>query len=115
MLKNVTTWKVSKFGVFSGPYFPAFGLNTEIYGVNLHIQSEYRKIRIRKNSEFGHFSRIVYSTACANMHQDFKIYVDEMVWKINILISQERDMTLPQKNLFLKLSLKNYILKSYHF
>ena len=26
-----TTWKVSKYGVFSGPYFPAFGLNTEIY------------------------------------------------------------------------------------
>ena len=22
---------MSKYGVFSGPYFPAFGLNTEIY------------------------------------------------------------------------------------
>ena len=22
-------WKVSKYGVISGPYFPAFGLNTE--------------------------------------------------------------------------------------
>ena len=30
-------WKVSKYGVFSGPYFPVFGLNTEIYGVNLRI------------------------------------------------------------------------------
>ena len=29
-----TAWKVSKYGVFSGPYFPVFGLNTEIYGVN---------------------------------------------------------------------------------
>ena len=28
-----TAWKVSKYGVISGPYFPAFGLNTEIYGV----------------------------------------------------------------------------------
>ena len=28
-----TVWKVSKYGVFSGPYFPVFGLNTEIYGV----------------------------------------------------------------------------------
>ena len=27
-----TTWKVSKYGVFSGPYFPVFGLNTEKYG-----------------------------------------------------------------------------------
>ena len=37
---------------FSGPYFSAFGLNTEIYGINLRIQSEYRKIRTRKNSVF---------------------------------------------------------------
>ena len=25
---SVTAWKVSKYGIFSGPYFPAFGLNT---------------------------------------------------------------------------------------
>ena len=47
--------KVSKYGVFSGPYFPVFGLNTEIYGVILRIHSEHRKIRTRKNSLFGHF------------------------------------------------------------
>ena len=35
----------------------AFGLNTEIYFVSLRIQSECGKIRIRKNSVFGHFSR----------------------------------------------------------
>ena len=29
--------KVSKYGVFSGPYFPVFGLNTKIYSVNLRI------------------------------------------------------------------------------
>ena len=28
-----------------------------IYGVNLHIQFEYRKIRTRKNFVFKHFSR----------------------------------------------------------
>ena len=28
---NLTVWKVSKYGVFSGPYFPLFRLNTEIY------------------------------------------------------------------------------------
>ena len=26
-----TAWKVSKYGGFSGPYFAAFGLNTERY------------------------------------------------------------------------------------
>ena len=40
--KISTAWKVSKYGVTSGPYFPIIGLNTEIYGVNLRIQSEYR-------------------------------------------------------------------------
>ena len=54
-----TAWKVSKYGVFSGPYFPIFGLDTEIFGVNLRIQSEYRKIRTRGNSIYGHFSRSV--------------------------------------------------------
>ena len=29
---NFTAWKVFKYGVISGPYFPAFGLNTERYG-----------------------------------------------------------------------------------
>ena len=55
--KMLTAWKVSKRGVFSGPYFPAFGPNTEGYGVSLCIQSECGKIRTGKNSVFGHFSR----------------------------------------------------------
>ena len=50
-------WKVSKYGVLSGPYFPAFGLNTERYSVSLHIQFNCGKIGTRKNSVFGHFSR----------------------------------------------------------
>ena len=51
-----TVRKVSKYGVFSGPHFPAFGLNTERYEVTLHIQSEYGKIRTKKYYIFGHFS-----------------------------------------------------------
>ena len=52
-----TAWKVSKYGVFSSPCFPVFGLNTELYSVNLRIPSEYRKIRTRKISVLGHFFR----------------------------------------------------------
>ena len=63
LCKGLTAWKVSKYGVFSGLYFPVFGLNTEIYSVNLRIQSEYRKIRTRNNSVFGHFSRSAYISA----------------------------------------------------
>ena len=42
---------------FSGPFFPAFGLNMERHSVSLRIQSECGKIRNRKNSVFAHFSR----------------------------------------------------------
>ena len=56
-LIDCTAWKVSKYGIFSGPCFPVFGLNTEIYSVYLHIQSKYRRIQTRENSVFGHFSR----------------------------------------------------------
>ena len=31
-------------------FFPVFGLNMEIYGVNLRIQSEYGKIQTSRNS-----------------------------------------------------------------
>ena len=48
---------MSKYGVISGPHFPVFGLNTEIYEINLRIQSEYNKIRTRNNSIFRHFAR----------------------------------------------------------
>ena len=33
--------------VYSGPYFPAFGLTTERYGIYLRIQSKCGKIRTR--------------------------------------------------------------------
>ena len=39
----ITAWKVSEYEVFSGPYFPVFGLNKGKYGPE-------------KNSVFGHFS-----------------------------------------------------------
>ena len=48
-----------KYRLFSGPYFPAFGLYTKRYGVFVLIQCECGKIRTRKNSVFGHFSRSV--------------------------------------------------------
>ena len=38
-----TAWKVSKYRVFSGSYFLTLALNTEIFSVNLRIQSKYRK------------------------------------------------------------------------
>ena len=41
---------------YSGPHFPTFGMNTERYGVSLHIQSECDKMRtgITPNTDTFH-------------------------------------------------------------
>ena len=43
------------FRSYSGPYFPAFGLSTERYGVSVRIESKCGKMRSR--IIYGHFSR----------------------------------------------------------
>ena len=48
---------MSKYEVFSGPYFPVFGINTERYTLSVRIQSECGKIGTRKNSVFWLISR----------------------------------------------------------
>ena len=52
-----STWEVSKYGVFSGLYFPVFTLNREIYEVNLRIWSKYGKIRTKKLHIWTFFTR----------------------------------------------------------
>ena len=53
--------KVSKYGVFSGPYFPLFGLNTEIYSVNLRIQSKSGKHGPESSPYLDTFHAVSYS------------------------------------------------------
>ena len=72
--QNTTAWKVSKYGVFSGPYFPAFELNTESYEASLRIQSKCRKIWTRKNSVFGHISHSVPGLYILTSGQNAEIY-----------------------------------------
>ena len=91
--KECTGWKVSKCGGFSGPYFPAFGLNTEIYSVNLRIESEYRKMQTRKNSVFGHFSRSVILQVWIHLiwifvegiEKHFQKHVSVSVWRNGLI------------------------------
>ena len=51
-MKQCTAWKVSKYGVLSGPYFPTFGLNTERYlritpySVRMRENTDQKKLRI---------------------------------------------------------------------
>ena len=49
---RISSVNSTKSAVFSGPYFPVFGLYMEI-----RIQSENSKIRTRKDSVFEDFSR----------------------------------------------------------
>ena len=51
-----TAWKVSKCEFFSGPYFPAFGLNTKRHGVSPY-SVQMRENTEQKNSVFRHFLR----------------------------------------------------------
>ena len=46
---------------FSGPYFPAFRLNTERYSGSLRIQSKCRKIRTRKTPNTNLFYAVAGS------------------------------------------------------
>ena len=50
---------------YSGPYFPAFGLNMERYGVSLHIKSKCGKLRIRitPNTDTFHVVNNLYGWA----------------------------------------------------
>ena len=65
---------MSKYGDFSGPYFPVIGLNTEIYGVR--IQSKYGEMRTRKNSAFGHImhSEGVSQACTMNCSRDIEFW-----------------------------------------
>ena len=54
---NVEIHVLPEYRVISAMYFPVFGLNTEIFGVNLSIHSEYMRIRTRNNSVLGCISR----------------------------------------------------------
>ena len=50
--------KLSELGVFSGLYFPVFGLNTEIFRINIHIQAKYGNIETWKMSRSDTFHAV---------------------------------------------------------
>ena len=52
-VKSVRIWS------YSGPYFPAFGLNIERYSVSLRIQSECGKKRTRITPNADTFYAVV--------------------------------------------------------
>ena len=61
---------------FSGPYFPAFGINMEWYFMLLRIQSESGKIQTRKTLNTDTFHAML-SSPFFHETQRFKVFVDE--------------------------------------
>ena len=80
ILKTTTAWKVSKYGVFSGPYFSAFGQNTEIYLVNHRIQSEYRKIGPEKLRIWTLFTQWTLRRFLTNWRNNALIFLNFVSW-----------------------------------
>ena len=61
---------------FSGPYFPAFGLNIERFGVSLRIQSQCGKMQTRKTPNRNTF-HAVFNTP---LHNQMK----KKSWKLKL-------------------------------
>ena len=56
------------------------------YEVNLRIQSEYRKIRSRNNSVFGHFSCRAHMTYCPysfsrTFISTYAVFISDITWR----------------------------------
>ena len=71
---------------FSGLYFPAFGLYTEIYRANLSIPSKCEKIRTRKTLNTGTFyavekSHMAVEEVKTAVHMGFQKLYTVVVYK----------------------------------
>ena len=65
---NTSHWvKTILIRCFSGPYFLAFGLNTERYGLSFRIQSKWGKIRTRKSPNTATFHALSNTKNSSNM------------------------------------------------
>ena len=70
LIKVLISWSVRVWS-FSGPYFPAFGLNTERYSVFVRIRENTHQI----NSEYGQFSRSDWLQKTSYVHIPMSYYV----------------------------------------
>ena len=87
MLICINSWnwhwvKSVRIQSFSGPYFLAYGLNTERYKVSLRIQSECGKIQIRKTLNMDNFYTVWYtsflSQVTSTLHSFFWYFINNL-------------------------------------
>ena len=84
-VKSVRIWS------YSDPHFPAFGLNSERYGVSLHIQSECGKMltRITANTDTFH---------AAPLASEFKLNLHKNILLRKFLSTKQRDLLCPSNS-----------------
>ena len=71
-----TAWKVSKYGVFSGPYFPAFGLNTDQKKLCIWTHFTQRcSSKIQFLQKTGKHEDIIFNTRLSIAWNEFKCIV----------------------------------------
>ena len=81
---------------FSGPYFPAFGLNTKRYGVFLRIQLKCGKIQTTKTLNTNTFHAVSKTELFANIYngsQPLTTLMEENVarWTLFLLKMELKD------------------------
>ena len=85
-IKYCTTWKVSKYGLNSGRYFPAFGLNTERYSVDTPYLSVFSPNAGKYGPELipylGTFHAVLHISTMENFSGDYLLHVTK--WKISL-------------------------------
>ena len=73
---HYTAWKVLKYGIFSGPYFPVFGLNGLLlkspYSVRIQENPNQKKLRIW----------ILFTQCCCYHYSKLMMYLDFFVISI---------------------------------
>ena len=76
-----TAWKMSEYRVFSGPYFPAFGLNAEIssinplYSVRIQEDMDQKKLRVWTLLAHGKNYRKTTGSLC-NYYRDIYLILN---------------------------------------
>ena len=92
------TLKSVKIRSFSGPYFPVFGPDMEIYSVNLRIQSKCRKIQAKKYSVFGQFLCSVFFSRPPIPTYHSKLACMHRIPSLNsfhVIIADRKTLTIP--------------------
>ena len=92
-LKRFTLRNSVRICSFSGPYFLAFGLNTERYRASLPIQSESVKIRTRKTPNKNTFTQCYF----------YYLYLSSDWWWMKTKLKPQVMQILREKTLFWKI------------